>query len=164
MIPPAEFGKFAIVLFMQELAVGMAGGFGNALVHRPAMRREHLQAGLAVVILIEAVLVALTIFVLAPLVFTPIFGSETAWLIQLAAPAWLLAALTAIPQAVLLRRLDFRRLAQIQLSSLLGGARPRSRWPSSWTSTRRRSSSAGSPGRSSRRRSRCSALRSRRRG
>jgi O-antigen/teichoic acid export membrane protein len=122
LIPPAEFGKFAIVLFMQELAVGMAGGFGNALVHRPAMRREHLQAGLAVVILIQAVLVAVTIFILAPLVFTPIFGAETAGLIQLAAPAWLLAALTAIPQAVLLRRLDFRRLAQIQLSSLLGGA------------------------------------------
>jgi O-antigen/teichoic acid export membrane protein len=122
LIPPAEFGKFAIVLFMQELAVGVAGGFGNALVHRPAVRREHLQAGLAVVLAFQAALVLVTVLVLAPVLFDPLFGSETAGLIQLAAPAWMLAAVTAIPQAVLLRRLDFRRVAQIQLASLLGGA------------------------------------------
>ncbi len=122
LIPPAEFGKFAIVLFMQELAVGVAGGFGNALVHRPAVRREHLQAGLAVVLAFQAAFVLATIFVLAPVLFDPLFGSETAWLIQLAAPGWMLAAVTTIPQAVLLRRLDFRRVAQIQLASLLGGA------------------------------------------
>ena len=122
LIPPAEFGKFAIVLFMQELAVGVAGGFGNALVQRSTVRREHLQAGLAIVLVFQTVLVVLTVFVLAPLLFDPLFGSETAGLIQLAAPAWLLAAVTAIPQAVLQRRLDFRRVAQIQMASLLAGA------------------------------------------
>jgi O-antigen/teichoic acid export membrane protein len=122
LIPPAEFGKFAIVLFMQELAVGVAGGFGNALVQRSSVRREHLQAGLAVVLFFQTTLVLLTVFVFAPLLFDPLFGAETAGLIQLAAPAWLLAAVTAIPQAVLQRRLDFRRIAQIQLASLLSGA------------------------------------------
>jgi O-antigen/teichoic acid export membrane protein len=122
LIPPAEFGKFAIVLFMQELAVGVAGGFGNALVHRPSVRREHLQAGLAIVLGFQTALVLATILLLAPLVFDPLFGSETAGLIKLATPAWMLAAVTAISQAVLLRRLDFRRVAQIQMASLVGGA------------------------------------------
>jgi lipopolysaccharide exporter len=122
LIPPAAFGKFAIVLFMQELAVGVAGGFGNALVQRSTVRREHLQAGLAVVLIFQTGLVLLTIFVLAPFVFTPIFGAQTADLIRLAAPGWLFAAVSAIPQAVLQRRLDFRRVAQVQLVSLLSGA------------------------------------------
>jgi O-antigen/teichoic acid export membrane protein len=122
LIPPAEFGRFAIVLFMQELAVGLVGGFGNALVQRPAIRREHLQAALAIVLLVEGALIALTIGVLGPLLITPVFGAQTDELVVLATPIWILAALSAIPQALLQRRLAFPRIAQIQLLSLFTGA------------------------------------------
>lgn len=122
LIPPAEFGKYAIVVFTQELAVGIIGGFGQALVQRRSLRREHLQAGLALVLLLQLGLAILTFVVLAPFVFTPIFGADTAFLVKLATPNLLLAALTTVSQAILQRRLDFRRLAQIQIGTALGGA------------------------------------------
>jgi O-antigen/teichoic acid export membrane protein len=122
LIPPSEFGKYAIVIFMQELAVGVLGGFGNAIVQRPTIRRAHLEVGGAIAFGVQLGLALLTVLVLSPLVFTPLFGSSTAFLVSLATISWLLAGVTAVPQALLQRRLDFRRLALVQLYSTLGGS------------------------------------------
>jgi O-antigen/teichoic acid export membrane protein len=119
LIPPAAFGKFAIVLFVQELSLGVVGGFGNALVQRPSLDREHMQAGFAVVLALNAAIALLTFFVLAPLLFDPIFGSATAHLVRLATPNLVLAGIATVPQATLQRRLDFRRLGQIQIVTVL---------------------------------------------
>ncbi len=122
LIPPAAFGRFAIAVFMQELAVGVVGGFGQALVQRASLTEKHLQAGAAVILLIMGVLTAAVWLVLAPFVFAPLFGDATAKLILLSSPNFLLAGLVAVPQAILQRRLDFRLLAQIQIASVLTGA------------------------------------------
>ena len=121
-IPPVEFGKFAIALFMQELAIGVVGGVGSALVQRPSLERAHIQAGLALALALELVLAAITFLLLAPLVFAPLFGEHTAALVQLATIVFLLTGLSIVPQALLQRKLDFPRLAQIQLASVLVGA------------------------------------------
>ena len=117
----------------------MIGGFGNALVQRPAASREHIQAASAIVLGIQAVVVLATVLLLAPFVIEPIFGAETARLVMLATPGWVLAAFGVISQSLLQRRLDFRRLAQIQLASVLDGRRrARSRSPRrrAWTPRR----------------------------
>ena len=120
LIPPSEFGKFAIALFMQELAIGVLGeGIGSALVQRRSVRREHLQAGLVLALGLETGLAIVTLFVFAPLIFAPLFGASTAGLVQLSTPIFVLTALGTVPQAVLQRRLDFRRLGLIQLAAVL---------------------------------------------
>src|SRR4051794_23518987 len=91
LIPPSAFGRYAIVVFMQELSVGVIGGFGQALVQRPTVDEGHQRAAMGIVLMIQAVLTVATWFVLAPLVFGPLFGHETAQMIKLASPAFLLA-------------------------------------------------------------------------
>ncbi|WP_445149194.1 oligosaccharide flippase family protein [Baekduia sp. Peel2402] len=122
LIPPAAFGRYAIVIFMTELSVGVIGGFGQALVQRPSIDISHQRAAMAIVMLIQGTLVVATWLVLAPYVIEPIFGHQTADLVKIASPAFLLAGLMTVPQAMLQRRLDFRRLGQLQVASTLAGA------------------------------------------
>jgi lipopolysaccharide exporter len=122
LIPPSAFGHFAIAVFMQELSVGVIGGFGQAIVQRATLTDAQLRAGCALILLIQGVLTVATWIVLVPLVFEPLFGHATAQLILLSSPNFLLAGLVVVPQATLQRRLDFRRLAQIQIASTLVGA------------------------------------------
>jgi O-antigen/teichoic acid export membrane protein len=122
LIPPAAFGRYAIVVFMSELSVGVIGGFGQAIVQRPSVDDAHLRAAMAIVMLIQGVLVVATWLVLAPFVIDPLFGHQTADLVKIASPAFLLAGVMTVPQAMLQRRLDFRRLGQIQVASTLASA------------------------------------------
>ncbi|MDX6681601.1 MAG: lipopolysaccharide exporter [Solirubrobacteraceae bacterium] len=122
LIPPSEFGIFAIVVIVQELALTMPmEGIGGALVQRRSIAREHLQAGL-VLSLAVGVALALATLLLAVVAVDPLFGARTASLVMLAAPWYLLGALYAIPMAVLRRRLDFRRLSIIDLALYLSRA------------------------------------------
>ena len=115
LIPPAAFGMFAVVLIVQELALTMPmEGIGSAIVQRRSINRAHLQGGMALSLLVGVVLAALTV-VVAEFIATPLFGSETASLLLLATPWFLLGAIYAIPAAVLRRRLDFRRLSIMDL-------------------------------------------------
>ncbi len=116
LIPPAQFGMFAVVLIFQELAISVPSeGVGSAIVQRRNITREHLQGGLAMSLLAGTSLAALTLL-LALLVVDPLFGRETASLVVLAAPLFLLGAGLALPLAVLRRRLDFRRLSLVDLA------------------------------------------------
>jgi O-antigen/teichoic acid export membrane protein len=119
LIPPAAFGKFAIVIILQELALSMpAEGIGSALVQRRNIRREHLQGGLLLSLAVAAVLISVTL-ALAAWLIAPLFGHETATLVVLATPWFALGAVYAVPVAVLRRRLDFRRLSMLDLTSSL---------------------------------------------
>jgi PST family polysaccharide transporter len=116
LIPPAQFGMFAVVLIVQELALAMPmEGVGSAIVQRRSIGREHLQAGLALSLLVGAVLAGLTVLV-ATFVVAPAIGDETAALVLLATPWFLLGAVYAVPSAVLRRRLDFRRMTILDLT------------------------------------------------
>jgi PST family polysaccharide transporter len=117
LIPPSAFGMFAIALIVQELAITVPSeGVGTALVQRKSVDRAHLQGGFALALLLSAGLAAATI-VLDLLVIRPVFGAETAALVLLATPWFLLSALAAPSYAVLRRRLDFRRMAVLDLTN-----------------------------------------------
>jgi O-antigen/teichoic acid export membrane protein len=116
LIPPAAFGIFAVVAIVQELALTMPmEGVGGALVQRGEIRREHLQAGLAMNLVVSLALAGITVLV-ALTVAEPLFGEETALLAIAATPFFLISAIYAVPMAVLRRRLDFRRISFIDIS------------------------------------------------
>jgi O-antigen/teichoic acid export membrane protein len=117
LIPPAEFGIFAIVVIVQELALTMPmEGIGSAIVQRRTICREHLQGGMVLSLAI-GLLLAVATLVLAAVVVDPVFGRRTAQLVVLAAPWYLLGAIYAVPVAVLRRRLDFPRLSLIDIAA-----------------------------------------------
>ena len=116
LIPPAAFGMFAVVLIVQELALALPmEGIGSALVQRRTIDREHQQAGLVLSLAVGAVLAGLTLLV-ADFVVEPTIGHQTASLVRLATPWFLLGALYSVPTAILRRRLDFRALSLIELT------------------------------------------------
>lgn len=117
LIPPAAFGIFAVVVIAQELAYTVpAEGVGSALVQRRNIGRRHLQGGLLLSLAIGAGLAAVVV-VLAEVLVRPVYGGETAALVMLASPCFLLGALGAVPSAMLRRRLDFARLSIIEVAS-----------------------------------------------
>lgn len=115
LIAPAEFGRYAVALIVQEVALLIvAGGVSSALVQRKVADREHLQAGMALGLLTGLLLAGATL-VLAQVVVVPVFGSRTALFVRLMAPLCLFSALSTVPMATLRRRLDFRRLSEIEV-------------------------------------------------
>ena len=116
LIPPAAFGMFAIAVIVQELAVSVPSeGVGTAIVQRRSIDREHLQAGLAVSLLVGTALVVVTL-VVAVLIVNPLFGHETALVVAATTPWFILGAILALPMTVLRRRLDFRLLSLLGLT------------------------------------------------
>jgi len=119
LIPPSAFGMFVITLLVQELALSVLGeSVGSALIQRPEARREHFRVGQTICLVLGTALAALTLLA-APLLFEPLFGAETAGLVQLTAPVFLFVALGTVPQAMLQRQLRFQRIGLIQIASLL---------------------------------------------
>jgi len=117
LIPPAEFGRYAVALIAQELAIFIAAeGVGTALVQRRSVTREHLQAGVALAALAAVALASLTL-VLATILVTPLFGGRTAALTRLCTPAFLLMGAGTVPTAILRRRLAFKRLGIIDMTT-----------------------------------------------
>jgi len=117
LIPPAEFGPYAVAIVAQELVLGIQSqGVGNALVQRPGAGREHQQSGLALM-LISGVLLAGFVLVASQLIAQPIFGAPTATLVALTAPYCVVLALGIVPTATLRRQLAFRRLTIIDMVS-----------------------------------------------
>jgi lipopolysaccharide exporter len=114
LIPPAEFGHFAIATLISGLGVVSAASISTALVQRPELEREHLQAGFAIALLAGAALFGLTLLA-AKFLVVPVFGARTAYLVRLSAPGSLIAAAGAAPQATLQRELAFRRLSLIDV-------------------------------------------------
>jgi lipopolysaccharide exporter len=112
LLSPADFGRYAVALIVLDLGSVTGQGVGVALVQREAVAREHWQAGLSLAILSGLVLVG-AIVIAARLVVEPIYGSSTADLVLLIAPAALLSAAAQVPLAILQRRLDFRRLSAL---------------------------------------------------
>jgi O-antigen/teichoic acid export membrane protein len=119
-LTPADFGHAAVALVVLALANAVKG-FGTALVQLPSMRREHQQAASALSLGLGLTLTALTI-VLAPVVAEPIFGSETATLIQIVAPAFAIFGLAAAPEATIYRKVNFRAVGVIDASAQVVGS------------------------------------------
>src|SRR5919197_1417689 len=119
LIPPSAFGMFAIAVLVQELATTIPSeGVGTALVQRKTIDREHLQAGLAIALLMGAALACVGL-VLAATVVRPIFGGQTAELVAVSTSFFLVGAMAAPPTAVLRRLLDFRRLSILDVTNTI---------------------------------------------
>ena len=110
LVAPADFGRYAVALIVIDLGSVTGQGVGVALVQRKAVTREHLQAALSLALLSGLGLVGF-IVAAARLVVEPIYGGRTADLVLLIAPAAFLSAASAVPGAILQRRLEFRRLS-----------------------------------------------------
>lgn len=118
LISPAEFGRYAVALVALELCSVVAQGVGVALVQRPTVTREHVQAAFALALIVGGALVLLT-FVVAATVIVPIFGERTAALVRLTTPAFFLTAASIVSSSLLQRRLEFRRLSVVDVSTSL---------------------------------------------
>lgn len=119
LVSPAEFGRLAVAVIVNEMAEAITGqGLGNALVQRKVLRRAHLQGGMAIGVGTGVGLMGLTL-VLGPLVVTPLFGAQTATLFELFSVVFLLSGIKIVPLAILQRKLDFRTSSLVELSGSL---------------------------------------------
>ena len=122
MITPAEFGHSAIALILVPLsAILTFEGFGSALVQRKTVTRRHIETATLASLVAGALLTVITYFG-APYVAGPIFGPRTSDLVQVAAPLFMLTGISAVSRSLLWRRLEFRAVSMIEMTSLLAGA------------------------------------------
>lgn len=120
LVSPADFGHAATALAIVAIANGMTvESFGTPLVQRKEVSRAHIETSLFLS-LASGLLLSCLVYFLAPL-STDVFGEKTVSLIQLASPAFFAVSLSAIPQALQQRRLNFRTTSVIQLASLAVG-------------------------------------------
>jgi lipopolysaccharide exporter len=118
LISPAGFGQAVVPLIFVPLAVILTfEGFGSALVQRKEIGRVHVEAAMLASLLTGVILTTLTLALAEP-VGKPLFGSDTAELLMLISPVFLLAGLCAVSRGLLWRRLDFRRVSLIEMVAL----------------------------------------------
>jgi lipopolysaccharide exporter len=121
LISPADFGAYSVALIVGGLAWGIpTEGVGTALVQRQAVSDQHLEAGGALTLIAAAVCTVVTIS-LSYLVVRPLIGHEAAYLVRLSSPMFLLTSCGTVSTAMLRRKLDFRRLAIMEIGG--NGAR-----------------------------------------
>jgi PST family polysaccharide transporter len=121
LISPADFGAYSVALIVGGLAWGIpTEGVGTALVQRDVVTREHLQTGGVLTLAAAAVCTVATVS-LSYLVVDPLIGHEAAYLVRLSSPMFLLTSSSTVSMALLRRRLDFRRLAIMEIGG--NGAR-----------------------------------------
>lgn len=118
LIPPAQFGHFATASLVSGFGAASVTAITTALVQRPTLEREHLQAAHALALAAGLVLAGLTLLA-ADFIIDPTFGPGTASAVRLSAPGTFVAAAGAVPFAVLQRRLEFRRLS---VNDIVGSA------------------------------------------
>ena len=121
LIPPAAFGHAAVAIVVIALA-GVVGpsGLTAPLVQRRSLEPEHVGAATVLSLVVGVAMTALTL-VFAETAGARIFGTDIARLLELAAPAWMIGAVGAVPQAMLQRELRFRWIALLDSASLLLG-------------------------------------------
>ncbi len=118
LISPSGFGQAVVPLIFVPLAVILTfEGFGSALVQRKEIGRVHVEAAMLASLLTGVVLTSLTLALAEP-VGKPLFGSDTAELLMMISPVFLLAGLCAVSRGLLWRRLDFRRVSLIEMVAL----------------------------------------------
>lgn len=123
LLTPSEFGHAAVPLTVVALAavVGPAGVTAG-VVQRERLEAQHAAAASLLAIGAGLILSAATV-AFAETLGDSLFGVRTAHLLAVAAPAWLVVALGAVPQSLLLRHLRFGRVAFIEgVASILGAA------------------------------------------
>lgn len=120
-IPPVEFGRAAVAMLINELAIGV----GTQGISTPLVQRAHvgeIERGTAMVLsLVSGVLLTLVTVAFALLAVPPIFDQRTGDLMALIAPVFFLSSVAGVPSALIQRRLDFKSLGIIDAASTVVG-------------------------------------------
>lgn len=121
LIPPHAFGDAAPALIIASLAMVLgAAGLTSYIVREPTIEQEHLETASFMVTVAGIALTGITLL-FALTVGHDLFAPETARLMAMLAPVWLVFAVLGVPQARLHRELRFRRLALLDSGSQLFG-------------------------------------------
>lgn len=122
LLSPADYGLVAMaMIFVGLLNLLAEAGLGAAIVQARVLTAENLRAILGAVILFDVALGALQIGV-APAAASLFDEQRLIPILQVLAMHFLLAMFVAIPNAMLVREMDFRKLAMVQMASSSGGA------------------------------------------
>jgi O-antigen/teichoic acid export membrane protein len=122
LIAPASFGHAAVALIFLPLSVILTfEGFASALVQRETIDEDDRRSAV-LMSLVGGAALSILVFELAGPLWRPLFGAQTASLIELMSPAMFIGALGGVSLATLLRALDFRRTSLIEAVSALGGS------------------------------------------
>lgn len=121
LISPAAFGHAAVALILLPLAAILTfEGFASALVQRKQIDEDDRRSAMFMSLVGGAAL-SLVTFALAGPLWRPLFGAQTASLIELMSPTLFIGALGGVSLATLLRALDFRRTSLVEAASLVVG-------------------------------------------
>lgn len=122
LLSPSEFGQAVVALIFVPLAVILTfEGFGSALVQRKVIHSSHVSSAMLASTITGVALTAATLLLAGP-VGGPLFGDASAELLRLISPVFVLGGVSAVSRGLLLRRLDFRRISVIEMTSLACGA------------------------------------------
>lgn len=122
LLAPQDYGLFAMAQVMLTLLNTMNGwGLASALIREEEVSEERLRQTLGMLILLNGGL-ALAQFLAAPLVALWFEQPLVADLLRVQSLLFLAIPFCALPHAILSRRMDFRRPAQVRLAAALAGA------------------------------------------
>jgi PST family polysaccharide transporter len=122
LIPPSEFGRAAVPLVIAGVAVILGPlGLTAVIVQRPNLTKDETEGATFLCWALGTTLTVLTLF-FAVIGGGAVFGKQTAELIALVSPAWLLAGLGGVPQALVQRELRFGRTAVIEAAPAVIGS------------------------------------------
>ncbi|MFN3863729.1 MAG: lipopolysaccharide biosynthesis protein [Erythrobacter sp.] len=122
LLAPQDYGLFAMAQVMLMFLSTMNGwGLASALIREEQVSEERLRQTLGMLILLNCGL-ALTQFLAAPLVAAWFDQPLVTRLLRVQSLLYLAVPFCALPHAILSRRMDFRRPAQVRLAAALAGA------------------------------------------
>lgn len=122
LLAPQDYGLFAMAQVMLVLLSTMNGwGLASALIREREVSEERLRQTLGMLILLNFGLAAVQVLA-APLVAAWFGQPKVAALLRVQALIYLTVPFCALPYAMLARRMDFRRPAQVRLVAAVAGA------------------------------------------
>jgi O-antigen/teichoic acid export membrane protein len=122
LLAPQDYGLFAMAQVMLVLLNTMNGwGLASALIREAEVSEERLRQTLGMLVLLNGGL-ALVQFLTAPLVALWFGQPEVTNLLRVMSLLYLAVPFCALSHAIMSRRMDFRRPAQVRLVAALTGA------------------------------------------
>lgn len=119
LLTPEEMGRAAVALVFPMIAVILTfEGFGAALVQRPSITPAHLRTSMAMS-LSMGVLLTSALAGFALLWGESVFDDETAALLALVSPVFVIAGFSTNSRAQMQRKLEFALLTKIELAAFV---------------------------------------------
>jgi PST family polysaccharide transporter len=121
LLPPAEFGLMALALVLVSFVQPLGDlGIGNAVVQRSLLNERHVRGAFTVTVLLGLAVTAL-VAIAAPLAAAVTGNTGIAPVLRVLSAVFVFRGFGVVAEALLRRRLDFRRLFFIDACSYLFG-------------------------------------------